>query len=89
MLYNNNVVYTNFKTVFKKYRNRSSTAALGWYLNNFCGGGGGEEISILKCSFSVLKKIFNFTFFEKKKIWRGGPTLIAVIVLQHFGHLST
>ena len=56
MLYNNNVCKL---TVFKKYSNRSSTAALEWYLNNFFAGGGdvGEGISILKCSFSLFKKI--------------------------------
>lgn len=64
MLYNNNVCKL---TVFKKYCNRSSTAALEWYLNNFfagVGGGVGEGISILKCSFSLFLK-FNFTLFEK------------------------
>ena len=37
MLYNNNLCKL---TVFKKYSNRSSTAALEWYLNNFLRGGG-------------------------------------------------
>ena len=39
-------------------------------MNNFCGGGGsGEEISILKCSFSLLKK-FQLHFLWKKNLAR-------------------
>ena len=86
MLYNNNLCKL---TVFKKYSNRSSTAALEWYLNNFLRGrgcwGGNFDFKVFIFSFS---KNSNFTFFEKK-IWRGGLTLIVVSVLQHFGHLST
>ena len=87
MLYNNNVCKL---TVFKKYSNRSSTAALEWYLNNFFAEVGG------RCwggNFDF--KVFIFSFFKNstslslKKIWRGGLTLIVVIVFQHFGHLST
>ena len=55
MLYNKNVCKL---TVFKKYRNRSSTAALEWYLNNFFAGGGG-------CwggNFDF--KVFIFSFFK-------------------------
>ena len=68
MLYNKNVCKL---TVFKKYRNRSSTAALEWYLNNFFTGGGdvGEEISILKCSFSLFLKI-QLHFLWKKNLVR-------------------
>ena len=47
----------------------------------------GREFRFSSVHFLFLKK-FNVTFFEKK-IWRGGLTLIVVIVLQHFGHLST
>ena len=86
MLYNKNVCKL---TVFKKYSNRSSTAALEWYLNNFFAGGRrcwGGNFDFKVFIFSFFK---NSTSLSLKKIWRGGLTLIVVIVFQHFGYLST
>lgn len=58
MLYNKNVCKL---TVFKKYRNRSSTAALEWYLNNFFAGGGcwGGNFDF---------KVFIFSFFKNSTV---------------------